>query len=284
MIKKILFKLIFPFIEIFLFLKYLFFVRKLVIIFQPGKVGSKSIYHSIKKINKNVIHVHEFNNFYEYKNHKSFYKINASYDYLHFGGNAKIITCIRNPLERNISMFFNQLASHESFYGLKDKDWQSNISIDDLKNIFIEKFDHENFLYWYDFNIFRNFKIDIYSKKISEYGYVIYNHNDFDIDKVKLNHQDSLLNVQNKNELILIKTELDNSIKNKVLSKFLDINISIEKMNQTIENKDIGLIYNKFRDNVKFDSNFLNKYLNSNFFRHFYIDDTQKIIKKYEKK
>ena len=80
-----------------------------IIIYQPGKVGSKSLLHSIKKYGRAVIqpHVLAFRDEYMDENFFKLYKLFK--DKISSYKNVKIITLVRDPVERDIAHLFEHI-------------------------------------------------------------------------------------------------------------------------------------------------------------------------------
>lgn len=155
--------------------------EKTVFIYQMGKVGSTSLENTIE----NAVHLH---NFY-WQNHPCpirqnglagfglravFKRLEQRLEYflmrLAFKrrSQTKIVTLIRSPLERNISMFFHDLDAYlfdaytncqRTAIPPKPTRFQSSSL---LEEVFNERFDHEYPLQWFDEELKRITGIDVY--------------------------------------------------------------------------------------------------------------------------
>lgn len=153
-----------------------------IFIYQMGKVGSTSLEHSIKK----AFHVHAFYS----DNHtclirqqglagigiRYFFK-RAMQELEYFvmrlafrrRAKVKIITLVREPMKRNISMFFHDLDSYLFAYytgfthkhALPKTTREQNVDV--LKQCFLDVFPHEYPLTWFDNEFYRMTNVDIFN-------------------------------------------------------------------------------------------------------------------------
>ena len=111
-----------------------------VFIFQMGKVASTSIYKSLQQqYPGRVFHGHSFK-----KDHEN-PEIRFLHHHYRFGGRIKIISLVREPVGRNISAFFQNF---EEYTGIPFS--SSALSLDELYQIFLGKYAHEEPLEWFD--------------------------------------------------------------------------------------------------------------------------------------
>ena len=98
----------------------------LFLIYQMGKVGSSTIYRTLKKHKINAIHTHS---------HKEAQEIIKNYK-----GKIFIISGVREPLSRNISAFFENFnnKTHKYWY-IGDKNEIKNLKVERLIEIFNER-------------------------------------------------------------------------------------------------------------------------------------------------
>ena len=256
----------------FAFFKIYFTWKKIVFIFQMGKVGSQTINHSLKKVNNlMVFHDHSFSIKQSTERNKNYILIRALYLCMIFKRKIFVICPIRNPLRRNLSMFINQILLYPSFYGIS-KNSLNKQSLSKLSTIFNTKFDHEYAFNWIDFNILTNFNIDVYQKKFNKkLGFQTYDHNTFNLDKLKINHNENLIGRRKNIELLIIKSEIPNKSKIKIISNFLKIkkNLKIDFKNQTrskILNHENLMRLKRF---YKLSNRLKIKYSESKFYKYF---------------
>lgn len=172
-----------------------------VFIYQMGKVGSTTLEHSLP----NAVHIHAFYS----KNHtcpirlKGLAKFGLEYFTNRFKQelinyflrrvfkarkHTKIITLVRKPIERNISMFFHDLdaylfAAHTNCLNTRSKPLPTRCqSADVLLDVFEQEFDHNYVLNWFDEEFAVMTGIDIYDYPFdSEKGYCLIKQGNFEV-------------------------------------------------------------------------------------------------------
>lgn len=228
-----------------------------VIVYQMGKVGSSSISRSLRKqLAGPVFHVHRMNadnirNFYDIHKRKDRHPPDETVGLLlnrHLTNKkpAKIISLVREPIERNISAFFQ---NHEWFVG-KRLDQDPN-DIDTLSNIFFTAYDHSVPLTWFDIEMKPVVGIDVYRYPFPfEKGYMIIKHPPY--------------------ELLIIKLEVEDSIKEEAVKKFLKLDDFRLSSHNVGDDKEYALIYNEFKTRINIPDDYLERMCNARFTRHFY--------------
>lgn len=156
----------------------------MILIYQMGKVASTTIYENIKRhtfgSDKNdVIHVHYIcKKVGNYNDNLSKRIISYKTEVIKKNREKiKIITLIRNPVDRNISAF---LQHFKSFI-------KNETDIKNIHNIFIDQYSHNVPELWFDteFKIFTG--IDVYEYTFdAEIGYQKYSNDQFDILLVRV--------------------------------------------------------------------------------------------------
>lgn len=220
-----------------------------VFIYQMGKVGSTSIYNSLRTYYPGMVfHAHTFHK----KHHDS--NIRILYNYFKYFGRLKVITLIREPISRNISAFFQNF---EEFTGIPFSN--SNYTPSELHQIFLDNYKHDIPLVWLDNNICKNFKIDVFQSPFSSEGYKTYKKG----------------NIQ----LLVIQTSLSDSIKEEVIEKFLKLKEFKISSSNISEEKEYSSIYREFKESLKIPDYYLEKMLSSRYMKHFYSDEIQKSIR-----
>jgi len=166
------------------------------ILYQMGKVGSSTLLNSIP----NAIQIHDL--YYNppcYVHRKLRYGKGVKYALhrlslvarrhtLTFGaGKTKIVCVIRDPLSRNISMFFQSLPYWIIEYqtGITRGNTGVGATSEDsdfLSNCFETVFDHEYPCEWIERELIRFTKLDVYAEKFDKnMGYGVYSNDNFDI-------------------------------------------------------------------------------------------------------
>ncbi|MBL4910787.1 MAG: hypothetical protein JKX78_12345 [Alteromonadaceae bacterium] len=237
-------------------------------IYQMGKVGSTTLENSLP----NAVHIHAFFT----KNHTCPIRLygQAKFGFKFFiyrleqellayllrrafkqRQNTKIITLVRDPLARNISMFFHDLdaylfAAHTNCLNtrkvaLPTRDQQASVLID----VFQQEFDHDYALTWFDREFFPMTGIDIYQQSF---------------DKAK-----GLGIIKTENiEVLCVRT---NKIKSNIneISQFIGQHVTLSDANLA-ENKWYGDIYLAFKKQYQPKEFLIIKLNNSKFSRHFW--------------
>jgi len=215
-----------------------------VIVYQMGKVGSSSIYDSLRKQYKGVVlHRHELEKSdwqgqmlieLAMKQHKP----------------LKIISLTREPVGRNISAFFQNF---ELITGIKPEN--STYSTAELQNIFLSSpvMDHTVPLKWFDDNILKHFGINIYSTPFPEKGWKIFRNGN--------------------TEVLVIKSEISDEVKTKVLSEFTGLNEFNLYAANVGESKDYGNMYSLFRKEMKLPASYIDMFYTSPFIKYFYSEN-----------
>ncbi|MCP4051834.1 MAG: hypothetical protein GY739_02010 [Mesoflavibacter sp.] len=174
---------------------------KLSLIYTMGKVGSSALESSIP----NSYHLHSlYNNppnpvHWNMRNPGVMDKLNAKLKvhakrlYFKSKSHIDIITVVRNPLDRNISMFFQALPFwlSNSLSGYKNKGESENRfeGIDVLFTSFINDFNHSYPLTWLDDEIKEFSGIDIYKRPFDlDTGYKIFEKGKYRILLLEFNY------------------------------------------------------------------------------------------------
>jgi hypothetical protein len=252
---------------------------QLILVYQMGKVGSSSVVRSLKTQNFLTFNVHTFNPYYLKKDEQLYKKefiagsINAKtlWDELLFrkqlgrrfnGKPIKIITLVRDPVARNISLFFqwpNMIMEHTADkYHLRSPsfDYEKVFSTDGIEDkmaqLFMTQFKlHERPLIWLDKELKHHFGIDAYCYDFpKEKGYSTYREGNI--------------------EAMLIKLEKLSEVAGEAFSKFLGIE-SFQLIPANIgRKKNTSDLYERFLNSIKLPSDYLETMYNSRFVKHFY--------------
>ncbi len=260
-----------------------------IILFQMGKVGSKTIRKSLEALNLNmpVYHSHLLTKKRiadtEQKRKKFFRTSRQSYlqrPWLNLflrkqidegldGKKWKIITLTREPIARNIATFFENLEvrqiSATNKYELRSDYYNIKpiiIGLDDvhrLVDFFFDKLNHDSPLEFFDRELKSVFGVDVYATEFQKKeGYKIYK--------------------DEKADVLLIRLENLNECAGAAFKEFLDIdNFRLFKENIGA-NKVYAPLYKKFKREIILPDSYRDKFYNSKFMRHFY---TEKEIKNF---
>ena len=157
----------------------------------------------------------------------------------------KIISLIREPIGRDVSDFFQLF---EDYTGSLFKD--SNYTTDELRRFFLNNIDPNKTLSWFDDNIKMHFGIDVYAEPFPEAGHLTLS--------------------RENTSLIVLRFDLDDSVKESIIRDFLDFpDFKIKRANLSSK-KDYYQTYKDFQKNAKLPESYLNTMCNSKYFNHFF--------------
>lgn len=244
-----------------------------VIILTPGKVGSSSVYFTLKKTlqDYSVYHIHFSDiNFIESSiNSRQKNKRPVSLHYLisynlikklsKFNGEVKIITLTREPVSRAISSFFQNIFDNPE---LEDK----NLRIDELKSVPLIKknvIDSLNWLeWWFDTQIHEIFGINVFDKNLNNEPFHIFTNKNF--------------------KLLFMKMENLNNNFEKASKIFFKFENGLTLSNSNVgEKKYYSSDYLKIKKQIKFNKNELQKISSSKYFRLLYVENENDIKQKF---
>jgi len=232
------------------------FSNTIILIYSMGKVGSTSIYFSLKKKLPvtDIFHVHFLSDYWLNEKlprmNKYFHgNINHGKEILSHirknpGKRIKIITLVREPISRDVSDFFqNWKSEYKNIEGIKTE--QILQAIEENK--------HEYTLNWFDTEFKNYLGFDVYKIPFdTEKGYKIYNLPNIDI--------------------LCLKLEEINKTGHKALNEFLGIQLSLLNKNTSLEKKGKEL-YLEVKKKYKASKSKLHELYSSNYVRHFYTEE-----------
>ncbi|WP_028784006.1 putative capsular polysaccharide synthesis family protein [Thalassobacillus devorans] len=244
-----------------------------IYIYQMGKVGSSSLEKSID----NSIHIHSFYPFWEQEMFKSKNnlrgknRLNSALNKflrpvemkltrkefkknLKNEGTTKIITLVRDPISRNISLFF-QFAPIFLYdiYFEKGKRLDKESVLKELNYQFYEKLNQESSINWFDNEFQRTIGIDVYDYRFNK-------------------ERGASVITKGNIEILLLKLE---TIKEneKMIGEFLGLkNFQLISSNVANE-KWYSDLYNNFKENFKPTTKFIDSLYDSKYMRHFYTTE-----------
>jgi hypothetical protein len=242
-----------------------------IIVYQMGKVGSKTIEHSLRFYyqsrgkNIEIYHAHFLNHLQElernaWKQRVSKHEIQYIHEMMAIKKKIdsdptrkwKLISLVRDPVARNIAGFFQALSINQHI-----PDWRIRYQRGDLQvSELLEKFlslndDYRNHpVTWFDTQLKPVFGIDVYEKPFPhERGYEFYRNDRF--------------------ELLVIRMEDLNRCATDAIGRFLDIDDFEIVHSNTSDEKDYKDLYKAFKD-LPIPTEYVEKLYTSRFARHFY--------------
>jgi hypothetical protein len=233
-----------------------------VLIYQMGKVGSSTIYESfpVGKY-KRATHLHHLYPPQIKKNLKLLREHNKPVlRHLYQGERiyhhiilpkypVKIISPVRDPISRNMSMLFQifQLSANTKYP-------PDHYSIEELTTLFLENFPHDEAIKWFDEEFKPALDIDVYEYPFPQEKGFLRIHTDW-VD------------------VLLLKIELDDKVIEAAIAEFLEVESFSLNYANIGENKQYGNIYKAFREQVILPVEYIDKMLDSRYAKHFYTDD-----------
>src|SRR5687767_8565754 len=170
--------------------------RAATVVYQMGKVGSSTIVASVKtlKLDKPVYHVHGltwagighgkqmYARMFRDGPDTNFRRANHLFASQHLCkkiakgiGNRpwKVISLVRDPVATNVSAFF-QIIDHY-LPGFTQQYKVGAVQIDDAIQVFLDQYDHEEPLMWFDIELKSTLGVDVYATRFPKSkGYEIY--------------------------------------------------------------------------------------------------------------
>ncbi|MEM9950293.1 MAG: putative capsular polysaccharide synthesis family protein [Chloroflexota bacterium] len=168
------------------------------------------------------------------------------------GRPARYITLVRNPIERDISRFFQKFDHLAPL----DDDGQLTVSMSDMIAFAQEKIENDK-------QVGSDWFADEYENIL---GINIY---DFAFPK---NQGIQRLRFD-KADILLMKLETPDATKTKAISKFLDLPSFTLKRTNVAANKDFADVYRQIKQEISLSPTFIDRACNSRLMRHFYTDD-----------
>lgn len=233
-----------------------------IIIYNMAKVGSASVRDSLVSAGvEPVFHLHIMNpdlikirRQRELANHQrphSNYWIGERLymDVVKKGNRAKFITLVREPIGRSISHLFN------NFSRLTNTEYaNADFSIEELTGVFLKSTGiHIRSLTWFDTDMKPVLGIDVYEHPFpKEKGYLSIKQDNF--------------------ELLILKLELDDSVKERAIKDFLGIPIFRLTKTNIAQDKVYARTYADFKANAHLPESYVEIMCKSRYMRHFYND------------
>jgi len=215
---------------------------EILVVYQMGKVGSKSLEVSLKRyIPYPIFHAHQIRT--EHKN--------PAYQLLYEAiklekRKTKFITMVREPFARNESSFFTVLPR---FY---PKNSWKEASIQQLCDVYVKKFPHTEVALWFDWE-FRNLTgINVYDGELIS--------------------GDHMRGKKDNIEYLLLFCESSNERKEELVKDFLGLKeLKIKNVNIT-EQKPYKAMYEEFKSHLRYPDPIFRLIKESQYNQFFYSD------------
>ncbi|GGG27325.1 hypothetical protein GCM10011344_30170 [Dokdonia pacifica] len=239
-----------------------------VLIFTMAKVGSSSVYHSLKnQSNIPCFHMHTLS-VEEEMNAKELCKEKGVYPgsrtpvfilhthLLEKQRTFKVISLFRNPIERNLSAFFE---AFEVYMGVPAHLYKG--SLQEIENAFHSKLDHSYCKEWFDTHFKSQIGVNVYEYAFAKAkGHAIIKSNQVDI--------------------LVLKTNLNDTLKSKLVGDFCGLeNFTLQNINVTDAKKEAKL-YANFKSYIRFSKSYLEGQLESKYMHHFFTEEEKEALYK----
>jgi len=250
--------------------------NEIILIHTIGKVGSNTIQKTIEKssVDTPLFHTHFLNpqnieiwkKYYNSSERRSpplhmFTSEVLSEQLKSYSGKIYVISSMREPISRELSSLFQDLLIFKYVY--KDENENIEMIMKVVSNKIAELQQELPEEKWFDFEIKKYFKIDVYQEKFDlNKGYSTYQNNNIEMLLIRIED---------------IKSNLDKGL-NELLRPNKKINFDIIDAN-VADNKFYNKDYMTIKKDVKVDD--LDKILNHKFINHFYFDYKDIINKKW---
>jgi hypothetical protein len=239
-----------------------------VVVFQMGKVGSKSVESSLKRYDFGapICHSHLLNNLDQVESHirtaranpsqslaeirhgKQLRKVLLGSPYLQ----NRVVTMVRDPVARNISAFFENIAEYVPDY--RERQTAGELAIGTLIETFLAQYEHDIPLNWFDCQLRPVFDVDVYAEPFpKDRGYAIYS--------------------GPRASVLLLKLERLKECAAPAMKEFLGIEDFVLTNTNVGEDKDYRDVYRAFVDAIRLPASYLDRMYDSRLARHFYTDD-----------
>jgi hypothetical protein len=242
-----------------------------ILIYQMGKVGSSSIFDSLKglKLDRPIFHVHHLNPdsiqrgemllrevFGSHYSVNRFCLYEGRFVINHVlqrpGKKLKIISLVRDPVARNLSSFFHNL---DIFIPNCIPAYRAGqIGVPEITRHYLQRFhEHTYPLSWFDDEMKYIFGIDVFSAE-------------------DLRSRDERVFVYRRDflELLVLRTEDIDNLAQQALQQFLEVDDFKLKHANVAEDKEYSRVYRDFRDHVKLPEEYLMRMYESKYAKQFY--------------
>jgi glycosyltransferase involved in cell wall biosynthesis len=239
-----------------------------IVVYQMGKVGSKSVEASLRAhgVNAPICHCHlladldrveaavrksranPVQTLVQIDRGKQLRKTLLGSSYIQ----CRVISLVRDPVARNISAFFQNIDEFIPDY--RDQIAAGNLTVENLIETFLTYYDHNIPVNWFDKQFKPVFGIDVFADSFpKEQGYAIYH--------------------GQGSSLLLIKLEKLNECAAAAVKDFLGIDNFILNNTNVGDDKEYRGLYRDFIASVRLPPSYLDQMYESRAIRHFYSDD-----------
>jgi Putative capsular polysaccharide synthesis protein len=170
-------------------------------------------------------------------------------------GPVRVITMVRDPVSANLSMFFQRF---EQYAGRPFS--EESFTVDDILEIFRSRYILSWPLTWFEKELRPRLGIDVFSQPFPhDRGYARFSQGDV--------------------ELLVLRTECDDAVKERAVAEFLDLPGLRLTMSNVSENKAYAEHYRRFKERIRLPGDVLDAMLESRYALHFYTPEERAAVR-----
>ncbi len=236
-----------------------------IVVYQMGKVGSSTVYRSLRSLDlpRPVHHVHLLNDLdtIEEGVRRSYTDPVGTLTQIEKGRKLRrrvlrnrattwrVISLVRDPVQRNVSAFFESVT--EVIPDAYERWARDDLTLADIKTAFLDRFDHEAPLSWFQSQLLPVFGIDVFAVPFdTEKGYETYE--------------------APGARLLVIRLENLVDRGNAAIGEFLGLDEFELVPTNSATAKRYAALYSEFERRVTLPAGYLARMYDSRFARHFY--------------
>jgi hypothetical protein len=236
-----------------------------IVVYQMGKVGSRSVYDSLcaLRLGVKVYHIHLMNHLDEIEQglRKAFKNPNMSIEAVEQGRALRreiqrdtdrpwcLISLVRDPVARNVSRFFQSLDEMDP--QIRERCTAGQVDVDELAHTLVTRWERHSDSQWFDTQVKEVFGIDVYARPFNtEQGFDAY--------------------VEGRFRMIVIRLENLDACFEEAIRQFLGIPRARLRTRNRSDDKWYGRIYREFITRVTLPVDYVQEVYASKFARHFY--------------
>jgi hypothetical protein len=241
--------------------------REPIVVFQMGKVGSRTVYRSLRSLGlpRPMHHVHVLNELdvLEERVRRLYPNPVGTLAEIDKGRALRrriqrsrgthwhVITLVRDPVQRDVSSFFHNLT--EVIPDVYERHARDEITLTELRCAFLDRYDHDSPLGWFETQLEPVFGIDVFAEP-------------FDTDAGCATYQSPTA------KLLVIRLENLGTHGKEAIREFLGLDEFELVRANLARNKQYGNLYAAFGRSVTLPASYLARMYDSRIARHFYTD------------
>jgi hypothetical protein len=236
-----------------------------ILIYTMAKVGTMSVRHSLNTAfpNRRITNIHAFDTQnieqmfprspaehhprIQRERHKQYARQALCWPIIRRYPRVKVITLVRDPIARNLSLFFWLFEAHTGVL-LSEA---TSLTTEHLTRLFLGTVRHATPLHWFDRELYQTLSIDVFQYPFSHtHGYQHLRKNNVD--------------------LLILKAETSDALKQAAIASFIGKDdFQLFRSNTTAERSE-GEIYRKLLHQIRLPLWYIDSLYSSRYMRHFY--------------